>query len=177
MNLQTYQERSKRTVNWSLEKNLQLAGFVLGIVGETGELKQKLEGMYTGIDNLVEDIKDEGGDVLFYIVNLCSVLDLDWTNLLPEVPRRHPIPRTMFDELHKYNGLLADVIKKTTVQHHTLDLDTTIEALQGIVSALLEIFHCYDITPEDVCEFNYNKLLKRYPNGFEASRSINREVS
>jgi NTP pyrophosphatase (non-canonical NTP hydrolase) len=172
MNLQSYQEKAKRTVNWEIDYKLQLAGFVLGIVGEKGELKKVIEGTYMGFDRLITDIMDEGGDVLWYIVNLCSQFGIDWTNLLPEMPKSYSTPRLMFDEMEKHISTLADMIKKHTVQEHPIDLDEVLEALTGIVGALVELFAKYQVSPDEVCEFNYTKLLKRYPDGFESSRSL-----
>lgn len=85
MNLREYQEKSKRTVNQDLDKNDQLVNMIFGMVGETGEIvdllkKSKFQGHTIDRDKLQEEI----GDVMFYIANLCNLLDLDLEEIIEE---------------------------------------------------------------------------------------------
>lgn len=167
MDVQMYQKHAKRTMNWDLDEKIQLATMALGITGELGELKKA---------NTLEDMIDEGGDVLFYIVNLCSLFSIDWTTLFPELPRHTIKPALLLEEVAAHNATIADVIKKKIAQNHVMDLDKVLDSLTGMIGSLFEFFSYYDLEPEKVCEYNHMKLLKRYPNGFESERSINREV-
>lgn len=174
MKLTDYQEIAWRTVNKSLENIVQLQGMVLGIVGEQGELRWKIMDTYVSHDKLLHDIKDEGGDVLWYVANLCTLLSIDWTRLIPEQINKQDV-RTSFDSLFAHTAILADVVKKTANQNHSLDLELALQSLEFIVAALSDLLAYYDLNLEEVCTFNAEKLKKRYPNGFEAERSINRE--
>lgn len=78
MKLYEYQDKSKRSLNKELSHEEVLANMCMGISGESGEVsdiikKHLFQGHELNIDDLVEEI----GDVMFYIVNLCNQLDLD----------------------------------------------------------------------------------------------------
>lgn len=83
MNIKEFQETSKRTMNKELNLEETISNMVFGLVGETGEVVDALKkGMFQGhmIDrnNLVEEM----GDIMFYIVNLASVLGLSMEDIL-----------------------------------------------------------------------------------------------
>ena len=40
----------------------------------------------------------------------------------------------------------------------------------------MELCFAEHIDPQEVLEYNIDKLMKRYPDGFSAERSVNREV-
>ena len=78
MYLNDYQVKSKRTLNQELTKEQTVSNMIMGILGETGEVADVIKKhYYQGHDLDIEHIKEEIGDVMFYIVNLCNVLDLD----------------------------------------------------------------------------------------------------
>ena len=83
MNLKEFQEKSKRTINEELSKEQQLTNMIFGIIGEVGELtdiikKNKFQGHDLDKDKLTEEI----GDVMFYVANLCNVLDFELEELI-----------------------------------------------------------------------------------------------
>ena len=83
MSLNDYQVKSKRTLNQELTKEQTVSNMIMGILGETGEVADIIKKhYYQGHDMDIEHIKEEIGDVMFYIVNLCNVLDLDLEALL-----------------------------------------------------------------------------------------------
>ena len=74
-------------------------------------------------------------------------------------------------------GEIADHIKKFRFQGHDLDSEYLAKELGDVCwyVAILAKGIGYDLAT--IMEMNINKLKKRYPNGFEVSRSLNREES
>ncbi len=72
-------------------------------------------------------------------------------------------------------GELMDLYKKHYFQNHDFCLDKITEELGDIIWYIVELCAGLNIELENVAKFNIDKLKKRYPSGFEASRSINRK--
>jgi len=71
-------------------------------------------------------------------------------------------------------GEIIDYLKKVGFQGHLLDkakLQTEMGDLMWYFAMLCDYFN---IKFDDILNTNINKLRKRYPNGFETNRSINR---
>jgi len=89
MNFDEYQKLSRRTAIYPKIKD----GFVyptLGLVGEAGEIAEKVKKIYRDNNGVLDEerkrvLKKELGDVLWYVAQLCTELDLS------------------FDEVAKYN--------------------------------------------------------------------------
>jgi NTP pyrophosphatase (non-canonical NTP hydrolase) len=169
MDLRAYQENAKRTMNWDLANHTQLSAMTLGVVGELGEVYECVKN-----NNGRDKILDESGDVFWYVGNLCTLLDIDWRTLFPLELNIKFIKDKISDAMYLASKL-ADTVKKTIAQRHILDIEKVVESLQGVIANLTCVLAYYDLTPQEVCAYNQEKLMKRYPNGFEASRSINRE--
>ena len=73
-------------------------------------------------------------------------------------------------------GEVADHIKKFTFQGHNRDKDYLAKELGDICwyIAILAKGIGYDLST--IMEMNIDKLKKRYPDGFDSNKSINREV-
>lgn len=72
-------------------------------------------------------------------------------------------------------GELCDHYKKYMHQGHDLSYDHMAEESGDVLWYLAEIADALGITLEDIARRNIDKLLKRYPDGFDPERSINRE--
>ena len=72
------------------------------------------------------------------------------------------------------SGEVADIIKKHLYQGHTLDLDHMKEEIGDVMFYIVNLCTLYDITMSEVLVGNYNKLMERFPNGFDKEKSINR---
>jgi NTP pyrophosphatase (non-canonical NTP hydrolase) len=73
-------------------------------------------------------------------------------------------------------GEVSDYIKKVLFHGHKLDSDKIAKEIGDVLwyAAFLAEFIGIDL--EEIARRNIEKLLKRYPNGFEKERSINREA-
>ena len=73
-------------------------------------------------------------------------------------------------------GEIADYVKKCLYQGHQYDVAVMVEELGDLLFYIANMASLCGVTLEDIAKYNYKKLLKRYPYGFEVERSINREV-
>ena len=71
-------------------------------------------------------------------------------------------------------GEVTDIIKKYAYQGHELEIEELIDELGDVMYYLCWLCILLQIDFSETCFNNMNKLTKRYPNGFEAERSINR---
>lgn len=71
-------------------------------------------------------------------------------------------------------GECADIVKKYKFQGHCLNKEHLAEELGDVMWYVAETATGIGMTLDDISEMNYAKLMKRYPNGFESERSINR---
>lgn len=72
-------------------------------------------------------------------------------------------------------GECIDVVKKMMFQQHELNTEKLIEELGDVLWYCAELAGGLGVTLEEVALKNIGKLRKRYPEGFDAERSINRE--
>ena len=73
------------------------------------------------------------------------------------------------------SGEAIDIVKKWLAQGHELDKEHLAKELGDIAWYLAETATALDLDLEDVFQANIDKLKKRYPQGFDAQKSINRE--
>lgn len=136
MNLKDYQEKAGRTLAVLLteEQNLHL---ILGIVTEAGELadiyKKKLAyGEEVDTYNLCEEL----GDLLFYVVNFCSineieledVMDININKLMVRYPEKFTKDKAINRDLKSERDVLEGKVRVmmpggTITEINTEDLD------------------------------------------------------
>ena len=73
------------------------------------------------------------------------------------------------------SGEAIDIVKKHLHQGHKLDREKLIKELGDIAWYLAEAAHALDTDLDAVFEGNIAKLKARYPEGFDAEKSIHRE--
>jgi NTP pyrophosphatase (non-canonical NTP hydrolase) len=73
------------------------------------------------------------------------------------------------------SGEFADHIKKANFQGHDIDKAYLIKELGDIQYYIAIGCEKLGIDIEDIMVYNSAKLEKRYPNGFESERSVNRK--
>jgi NTP pyrophosphatase (non-canonical NTP hydrolase) len=71
-------------------------------------------------------------------------------------------------------GECIDIVKKYLYQGHGLDRDHLAEELGDVAWYLAVSAHAIGWTLEDILKKNIEKLEKRYPDGFDTERSVNR---
>lgn len=74
------------------------------------------------------------------------------------------------------SGEAIDLVKKHLFQGHELDREAMATELGDIAWYLAEAATALELDLDDILEANIAKLRRRYPEGFSAERSINREA-
>ncbi len=72
------------------------------------------------------------------------------------------------------SGECIDLVKKHLHQGHPLDSEKLAKELGDVAWYLAETAWALDISLEDILRGNLDKLKKRYPQGFDAEKSVNR---
>lgn len=73
------------------------------------------------------------------------------------------------------SGECADIVKKSVFQGHKLDREHLAKELGDVAWYLAVTAFAIGYDLESVLQMNVDKLRKRYPDGFDAERSQNRE--
>ena len=73
------------------------------------------------------------------------------------------------------SGECADMVKKHLFQGHTLDKTHLAKELGDVAWYLAVTAHHIGYDLESIFEMNINKLLERYPDGFDAEKSRHRK--
>lgn len=72
------------------------------------------------------------------------------------------------------SGEAIDIVKKWFAHGHELDKEHLSKELGDIAWYLAEASTALDLNLEDIFQANIENLKKRYPEGFEKEKSINR---
>ena len=95
------------------------------------------------------------------------------TTLNPRLSRKDVLINSVMG-LCGESGEAIDLVKKWLAQGHELDREKLAKELGDIAWYLAETAYALDIPLEDILRANIDKLKKRYPDGFDSQRSINR---
>lgn len=99
--------------------------------------------------------------------------ELAMTTLNPELSKKDVLINSVMG-LCGESGEAIDIVKKWLAQGHELDKEHLAKELGDIAWYLAEAATALDLPLEDVFQANIEKLKKRYPEGFEAKRSLAR---
>ena len=72
------------------------------------------------------------------------------------------------------SGECIDIVKKHMFQGHELNKQKLIDETSDCLWYLAAIASGLGVTLDEIARHNVEKLKKRYPNGFDADKSINR---
>lgn len=73
------------------------------------------------------------------------------------------------------SGEVVDAIKKHLFQSHWLDRSELVKELGDVAWYLAIAAHAIGYDLDTIFKMNIEKLIDRYPNGFDSERSINRK--
>lgn len=72
------------------------------------------------------------------------------------------------------SGEVIDIVKKHLAQGHELDKEKMILELGDVAWYLAEAATVLGVGLDEIFEKNIEKLKKRYPDGFDSDKSVNR---
>jgi len=72
------------------------------------------------------------------------------------------------------SGECIDIVKKHMFQGHELNKEKLIDEASDCLWYLAEMATGLGIALEDIANHNVEKLRKRYPDGFDSGKSVNR---
>jgi NTP pyrophosphatase (non-canonical NTP hydrolase) len=98
---------------------------------------------------------------------------LAMTTLNPELDKKDVLINGVMG-LCGESGEAIDIVKKHLAQGHELDREKLIGELGDIAWYLAETAMALDVDLETVLTRNIDKLKARYPEGFDSTRSVNR---
>ena len=96
---------------------------------------------------------------------------LAMTTLNPELEKRDVLINSVMG-LCGEAGEAIDIVKKWMAQGHALNKEQLVKELGDIAWYLAEAATALDMPLEEILQGNIERLRKRYPNGFEAERSL-----
>lgn len=73
------------------------------------------------------------------------------------------------------SGECIDMVKKFLFQGHDIDREHLAKELGDVAWYLAVTAHAIDYELDDIFKMNVEKLRARYPDGFDAERSLHRE--
>lgn len=135
-------------------------------------------GITTEVDELIRDFHDrpenndqEAGDVLWYCNLIASCFGTDLDSI--DIDGIEVIDT--FDELYEAGAMIADQTKRNIFygQDHEVTKDKTLSGIAKILCCLVELG--FDL--EECAAKNITKLQVRYPEKFDASKALNRDVA
>lgn len=92
----------------------------------------------------------------------------------PDISKKDMLVNSMMG-LCGESGEAIDLVKKHLFHGHELDKEKLVKELGDIAWYLAEAAQAIDVPLEEILEKNIEKLKKRYPEGFDAERSIHHE--
>ena len=160
ISFEEYQKLAQRTEIAQTARDKLING-ALGLCGEIAEYARECR--------FIEKRIEEAGDVMWYVAEIAAGMGktiADAANI---------------DDSGEWNGGMfydagdiADAIKKHVYQGHDIDTHAILCGLNRIMTMIATRISDFGYSVNDILRGNVEKLLKRYPNGFEADRSIHR---
>ena len=89
--------------------------------------------------------------------------------------KRYPMILNGVLGLNGESGECSDIVKKHLFQGHDLDEKHLAEELGDVLWYIAVTAFSIGFDLDEIAQMNVSKLLKRYPDGFDKARSVNRD--
>lgn len=181
-----YQKLASRTQNKALTENERFLHAALGLSAEVEELRvAKLSGN-------PDSIQDEAGDVLWMTAEMCDVCGLSMHALFTSAAMEDaeqeramlydddsnpPKPRKLHFDLAVMAHCAAHIcgIAQKTLLGHAIVVNDVAQYLQLSMACLKHVASYHGFSLRHAMYHNIEKLKARYPEGFSAEKSVNRD--
>ncbi len=179
MDIGEYQSKARGTAIYLEEKGSRLIYPALGLVGECGEVADKIKKTIRGdgvTEKSIAAIGKELGDCCWYIANICCDADLDiaMINSMADAHMAASLKKLTLPQLVLCMCRLASSIAEVLEKWHSLYDGQTNERsrfigfprnLSEIISCIKEIASRHDFTLEEIYTANIEKLTSRKERG------------
>lgn len=180
MEYAVYQEASRRTRRKGTDKGADMMNALFGIIGETGEIADLVKKLYFHEhkpETIYPKLAEEAGDLLWYVAWMADLFGFSLAELIDMVgPRRSVYGQEAIIyialRLNSNGDRLIEWIEEAAEDKTPLQFIE--RGLISILSLLWWLADEIDTTLEAIAAANIEKLHRRYPNGFDPNRSINR---
>lgn len=179
-----YRILARRTQDHTLSPREKLAHAVLGLCSELHEADLESSALVFGNPEFSIVIKQrlafEIGDCYWMIAELCDCLDGESNGALFSLPYEARNSRTRVSSvgasaLRSATAHLCNVAQKA-FQGHEADNSFVVKPALSVIARHLEsLAEKSDFDTPVILQMNIEKLKKRYPDGFSAECSVNRE--
>lgn len=179
-----YRVLARRTQDPTLSPREKLAHAVLGLCSELHEADVELTALLFGNPEFASDTKTrlalEIGDCYWMIAELCDYMDSEIKVPLFSSPyrgksRHATLPSVGEAGFRSTVAYLCSMAQKTFQGHKLDNILRPKHSLSVIVNRLEILAEKSGFETQTILHMNIEKLKKRYPDGFSAERSVNRE--
>lgn len=153
----------------------RLVHAAFGMQTETAEFSEEiLVSRAKGVDVDVVNLREELGDILWYVAIACDELKLNFTSLVASpkgargVGADHSITAVVAD--------FTDILKKSIFYGKPLDVTKVSAVLERLVGDISELCGILDTNLEAVVAKVSDKLKTRYPDKFTEESATNRDL-
>lgn len=165
--LSNYQKRAARTVNWLGSKAADGAHMALGITTELEELADAIK------NNDFVNIREEHGDINWYVANECNIYEeLDYVSLY----------ETAMEYIYRNNIIqfklcdLVDLHKREFAYGKEINVEDLFDELLALMQYLILTAKEHGFDFEGSLKINIDKLYQRFPDKFNQGDAINRDL-
>lgn len=162
---------------------------LLGIFSEVGEIVETIRNSIIYNNPLdIDNISEEIGDTMFYIVALCIDFELDLLDILESVSDNlysNNVEKPISDLNSISNdfycsllgifteaGKVSDYIKKNIAYGKVLDIKDISKSIEQILFYIIELCDTFNFSIANILEENHKKRMTRYPQGFSKEHAI-----
>lgn len=190
MDLCEYQKKARSTAIYLEIKNSQMIYPALGLIGECGEVTEKIKKLIRDDDGEMtqdrkDSIKKELGDVMWYCANICcdTNLDLDMMYKMRNASMIHRMHSLVLPRLVLYMNRHATSISQSLEQwfyeydrreNESYRFIPLRSHLTHILTCVEEMAIRCDSTLEKICNINIDKLSGRKERGMLKGSGDNR---
>jgi Predicted pyrophosphatase len=170
MELNKYQQLAMRTRFNDKPLSLEFLYASIGLAGETAEV---LECFESGFITNYHELREELGDVTWYISYFCTLMNMDMSSL--QSVDIEPSHYHLLKGLPIYVGNLCDQEKKVYFHKHKRDCCNSRIWLAYILDNVRIMCKTYNMDFDLILHENIEKLKRRYPDGFSEEHSQKRK--
>ena len=160
--IENYQERAARTMPDLGSLAANGAHMALGITTEFGEMNVGI------VMNDLVNIREEHGDMAWYLANSCNLYGLNFQQL-------YDIAKQEFPKLFALHDIV-DLHKREFAYGKEMDIEKLREQLIIAIQKLLVVSHSHDFSFEESLQKNIDKLYQRFPNKFTQEDALDRDL-